>query len=302
MVGPCAAAECAYDEAPRLPCGASKKRWADISGDESTDAGDLKDLASRWADFSDDDEDAEVLSAAVPAAAAGPTLLASSAPQATKPKQADPEESRQSWEGQRGSRRKGRTDSSASSSWEDPYAEKWSATSQYASFPSCEKRNRGKAGGAKGDAVGSGKGAGKGKDAQPQRWSRQKGVGKGASGKRQCQFVVGIAEDPEFKAVRQVLGPHGAHMKSIAEESGAKLRLRGRGSKFLEGPEQRESTDPLMLCVSAPDPACYAEALRLTTRHLEDVYSKYRAFCARTGRPTVNVAIEFHEGARDGAA
>lgn len=36
-----------------------------------------------------------------------------------------------------------------------------------------------------------------------------------------------------------------------------KLRLRGKGSGYKEGPEQQESDENLHLCVSAKDEVCY---------------------------------------------
>mmetsp|Transcript_24403 Transcript_24403/g.64878 ORF Transcript_24403/g.64878 Transcript_24403/m.64878 type:complete len:405 (+) Transcript_24403:62-1276(+) len=119
--------------------------------------------------------------------------------------------------------------------------------------------------------------------------------------KPQCQFFIGIEEEPKFKVTRKILGPHGQHMKAIAEASGAKLRLRGRGSGFLEGPEQRESSDELMLCVSAPDWECYQEAVRLVTELLEGIYDQYRIFCRRTYGEVSHLQIRIHEGPRPGS-
>jgi len=119
--------------------------------------------------------------------------------------------------------------------------------------------------------------------------------------KPQCQFMIGIEEDRTFGVVRRVLGLHGKHVKSIAEQSGAKLRLRGVGSGFKEGPENRESKDPLMLCVSAQDNASYEIAKNLLTEHLESVYAEYREFCAENrmkGRR--HVTVNLHEGPREG--
>jgi len=121
------------------------------------------------------------------------------------------------------------------------------------------------------------------------------------TGKPQCQFFVGIEEEPKFKVTRKILGPHGHHMKAIAEASGAKLRLRGRGSGFLEGPEQIESSDELMLCVSAPDWAGYEEAVRLVKELLEDVYEQYRSHCRRSQCEVPALEIRTHEGPRPGS-
>lgn len=134
---------------------------------------------------------------------------------------------------------------------------------------------------------------------QPQRESR--GQHQRAGGKRQCQFDIGIVEDSKFGVVRRLLGSRGANVKAINEATGAKLRLRGRGSKFLEGPEQRESEDPLMLCVSIPDPATYDDAVRLISELLEDIYSEYRSFCSGARIPVPDLRIQMHEGAREGA-
>merc|ERR1712146_48546 len=112
---------------------------------------------------------------------------------------------------------------------------------------------------------------------------------------------VGIEEDKKFGVVRRLIGSHGTHVKRIAEQSGAKLRLRGRGSGFLEGPENRESTDPLMMCVSAPDTAAYDLAKDMVTKVLESVYEQYREHCRQSGKMTSDVCINVHEGYRPGA-
>jgi len=133
--------------------------------------------------------------------------------------------------------------------------------------------------------------------------SRQ-GERKAASGgKTQCQFFIGIDEEPKFKVTRKVLGSHGKHMKAVAESTGAKLRLRGCGSGFLEGPEQVESTDELMLCVSVTDESGYAEAVRQVWELLEGVHKEYRAFCAKSGWPEPTaLAVRMHEGPRPAVA
>jgi len=131
-------------------------------------------------------------------------------------------------------------------------------------------------------------------------WSQQRYDSWSAS-KMQCQFYIGIEEDAKFKVTRKILGPHGQHMKSIAEASGAKLRLRGRGSGFLEGAEQRESSDELMLCVSSTDQAGYDEARRLVQELLERVYKEYRTFCRKAGWSAGDLRIHVHDGPRPGS-
>ncbi|CAE7775808.1 unnamed protein product [Symbiodinium sp. KB8] len=133
------------------------------------------------------------------------------------------------------------------------------------------------------------KGKGKGKAAGKGGGKSSKGGGGAGGSKCQCQYIIGIEEE-------------GQHMKDIAEKTGAKLRLRGRGSKFLEGPEQKESSDPLMLCVSVPDPASYEEAKpvaqerHLVSSLLEDIYIQYREFQLSEGLKPKNLQVNLHEG------
>jgi len=124
---------------------------------------------------------------------------------------------------------------------------------------------------------------------------------RGGKSKQQCQFLIGIEEEPTFKVVKQILGTAGAHVKRIANATGTKLRLRGRGSKFLEGPEQEESSDPLMLCVSSPPGANYAEAVVLIKRQLEEVYREYGSFCRKNGKAVPQLRVNMNEGPREGA-
>lgn len=119
--------------------------------------------------------------------------------------------------------------------------------------------------------------------------------------KIQCQFTIGIEEESEFKVVRKLLGSHGSHVKSIAEESGAKLRLRGRGSGFLEGPNQVEASDPLMLCISVENWWGYEKAKHLVWEHIENVYKQYRSFCASRGIGLPDLEVSLNEGAREGS-
>ena len=59
---------------------------------------------------------------------------------------------------------------------------------------------------------------------------------------------------------------------------GVKLRLRGKGSGFLEGPEQRESLDPLNLCVSSKDKQKYNVASNEVESLLIRIYQDFNSF------------------------
>lgn len=96
--------------------------------------------------------------------------------------------------------------------------------------------------------------------------------------KHTCRFDIGIDNDKEFQVARRIIGQKGSNMKKIVDASGAKLRLRGKGSGYLEGPLKQESPEPLHLCVSCTTQKGYTEAVRAVSEILESVYTDYRKF------------------------
>ena len=64
----------------------------------------------------------------------------------------------------------------------------------------------------------------------------------------------------------------------IYSNEGIKLRLRGKGSGFLEGPEQVESKDPLNLCVSSKNLQKYILASNEVDKLLLKIYQEYKYF------------------------
>lgn len=132
---------------------------------------------------------------------------------------------------------------------------------------------------------------------------RNKQQVRGHDTKHQCQFFIGIEEEPRFRVVRRIIGTAGANMKYIAEQAGAdtKLRLRGRGSKFYEGPEKQEAPEPLMMCVSVPNRAAFEIVTRLLREQLERVYEEYDAFRLSNGQSAASLRVRMHEGARAGS-
>ena len=81
-------------------------------------------------------------------------------------------------------------------------------------------------------------------------------------------------------------------MKKIIEQSSkglpsvnpfevVKLRLRGKGSGFKEGPLQLESTDPLNLCVSSRYLDRFQTACSLIESLLRKIYDEFQQFYRR---------------------
>jgi hypothetical protein len=65
-------------------------------------------------------------------------------------------------------------------------------------------------------------------------------------------------------------------MKKIVRMTDAKLRLRGKGSGFLEGTQKQESHEPLHLCVSCREYFGYRTAIAEVKKLLEQVYDEYK--------------------------
>lgn len=62
-------------------------------------------------------------------------------------------------------------------------------------------------------------------------------------------MLVGLeVAPPTFDVRSKVIGPGGANLQYISNETGAVVTLRGRGSGFIESNGQ-ESPEPLHLCV-----------------------------------------------------
>jgi hypothetical protein len=66
-----------------------------------------------------------------------------------------------------------------------------------------------------------------------------------------------------------------------------KLRLRGKGSGFKEGPRQEESNEPLHLCISSR----YFDKYQIACNHVQElilnVYEEYKRFCEKTKKEPI---------------
>jgi hypothetical protein len=96
---------------------------------------------------------------------------------------------------------------------------------------------------------------------------------------------------------RRLIGAKGCNMKRIIENccKGAnydnmqdvvKLRLRGKGSGFKEGPKQEESNEPLHLCISCRYFDKYQLACNAVQSLIEQVYADYKRFCEKNNIKT----------------
>ena len=108
-------------------------------------------------------------------------------------------------------------------------------------------------------------------------------------GKFTCKYEILIPNDKEFQVARRLIGSKGYNMKKILNEckqnnglnDNIKLRLRGRGSGYKEGPQNKESDEPLHLCISAKSQEEMKKACALVDSLLNKIYDEYKTYCLK---------------------
>ena len=113
-----------------------------------------------------------------------------------------------------------------------------------------------------------------------------------------CRFDIQIENDKEFHVARRIIGQKGSNMKRIVKQAGydAKLRLRGRGSGFLEGAQKQESQEPLHLCVSCKDYNGYRSAIDQVEELLGEIYHDFHDYCRIKGQACPrDLGVVMHE-------
>merc|ERR1712129_392461 len=88
-----------------------------------------------------------------------------------------------------------------------------------------------------------------------------------------------------FDVVPRLIGRGGANLRRIAEATGAKIRVRGRGSRHLEGEHQCEAPSPLMLAVTSDrtDSEGFQSAVEAVLGILRNLQGRYIRFCSNNG-------------------
>ena len=69
--------------------------------------------------------------------------------------------------------------------------------------------------------------------------------------------------------------------KSGEDGERVKLRLRGKGSGYKEGPENKESDEPLHLCISSKNTEKMKKACLLVDELLERIHQEYKEYCEK---------------------
>mmetsp|Transcript_58184 Transcript_58184/g.138541 ORF Transcript_58184/g.138541 Transcript_58184/m.138541 type:complete len:518 (+) Transcript_58184:141-1694(+) len=100
-----------------------------------------------------------------------------------------------------------------------------------------------------------------------------------------------------FDLVPMFIGRSGCNVKKIAEATGAKLRIRGKGSGHKEGPDGEEAPVPLMVAVTTDktDAEHFREAVRMTLVELQRVSQRFDEFIAKNNKqfsgPYFSIAV-----------
>jgi hypothetical protein len=117
-------------------------------------------------------------------------------------------------------------------------------------------------------------------------------------GKYTCKYEILIANDKDFQIARRLIGSKGCNMKKIINKckssgdgEGIKLRLRGKGSGYREGPENKESDEPLHLCISSKNPEEMKKACLLVDELLKVIHEDYKEYCEKNNVPPLNTQI-----------
>ena len=118
-------------------------------------------------------------------------------------------------------------------------------------------------------------------------------------GKYTCKYEILIANDKDFQVARRLIGSKGCNMKNIVnscksspnESDKIKLRLRGRGSGYKEGPDNEESDEPLHLCISSKNPEDMKKACLLVDELLNKIHEDYKEYCQKNNVTPINTEI-----------
>lgn len=89
----------------------------------------------------------------------------------------------------------------------------------------------------------------------------------------QDKVFIGIEPDRTFNARAKIVGPQGAYVKHIQQETGAKVQLKGRGSGYVEPTSGTEAFEPLHIHIT-----CWSqEGLDRAKKLCEDLINTVKA-------------------------
>lgn len=113
------------------------------------------------------------------------------------------------------------------------------------------------------------------------RKNAKKHVGEASLQKQHCSFIFQVTQRDvkEFQLVPRLIGRKGANMKRIADACNVRIRIRGRGSGFMEEHKMLEANIPLQMALSADDFAGYEKARGMLTEVLDAMAGRFEQYC-----------------------
>ena len=96
--------------------------------------------------------------------------------------------------------------------------------------------------------------------------------------------------DEIFPLIKRFIGVGGNHAKAIANATGAKVRVRGKGSGHIE-PDGKEATIPLMVAVTmdAQHKVWFPKAVQLCVWRLEELQLEFDSHCHSTNLTSMHL-------------
>ncbi|CAA91900.1 KH domain RNA-binding protein, involved in splicing [Schizosaccharomyces pombe] len=109
-------------------------------------------------------------------------------------------------------------------------------------------------------------GNGNGENGQPRRkWLEEK-------------VYINLTPSRGFHLRQAIVGPQGAYVKHIQQETRTRVQIKGQGSAFIEPSTNRESDEPIHLCIMSHDPNAIQRAKVLCEDLIASVHQQYKAW------------------------
>ena len=103
------------------------------------------------------------------------------------------------------------------------------------------------------------------------------------------RYIVQIENEKNFPVTKMIIGNNGKLLRQIlldncinCGDNSTKIRLRGRGSGYKEGPKNEESKDPMELCISSLNMLSYIRCSQAIENLLLQVYYQYYVYQCNT--------------------
>jgi hypothetical protein len=99
------------------------------------------------------------------------------------------------------------------------------------------------------------------------------------------RYIVQIENEKDFPVTKMIIGNNGMLLRNILYnncikygDKTTKIRLRGRGSGYKEGPKNEESKEPMELCISSLNLISFTNCSMEIEKLLQQIYYKYYAY------------------------